>query len=200
MARRPSQVFAGYLREARERKGWSQRDLVAHLEEQFGVRMDPATIARLETEQRGLSLDEAFMLSALLGVAPLHMMVPREAEDVLIHTEDDAEGPTFGARQVRSWVTGELYLRDDDDPLFFIQQAPKGTYDVETNVAYRKLLRLKDTLRLAITYGRLEEVNGQVAPPELLDELEEFAGELEREVDRYVREQRTRREEADGTD
>lgn len=200
MAARPSHTFARYLRQARDRKGWSQRECVAHLQDRFGVRLDPAALARIESGDRGLSLDEALVLSALLGVAPVHMVVPRDdEEDVLLADkqaeEDGTAAVTAEPEDARRWIAGRMPLTDQDDPVFFFAEAPRQVYEMETSTAYRKV-RLVEA---GLAHAAMRRAHGDPIPDELLDDLMEDAEALRREVSRYVRDER-RRKEADANE
>jgi transcriptional regulator with XRE-family HTH domain len=106
---RPSEVFADNLRGIRERRRWTQQDLADRLAE-LGAPTDRATIARTETRQRGVSLDDAFLYAAAVGASPLTMTtVSAEGNPIAIapnlhHTPYDT----------RDWIRGNLELRPED--------------------------------------------------------------------------------------
>ena len=102
---RPSQVFARRMREVRERRGWKQHDLAAHLR-RMGVALDRTAVARIETGNRGLSLDEAMGIDAALAGAPMMRLLAVDVgEGVLavgdLGTFDDQARPLAFA-----WVAG----------------------------------------------------------------------------------------------
>jgi transcriptional regulator with XRE-family HTH domain len=106
---RPSEVFADRLREIREVRRWTQQDLVDRLE-RMGEGYDRATIARMEIRKRTISLDEALMLSAALGVSPLHMFVPLASDDIVRL----AGRTNVTAHDLRVWVQGYTPLDEED--------------------------------------------------------------------------------------
>lgn len=134
----PNETFARYLREVRERRRWSQQDLADRMDE-LGWPLDRSTIARTEAgpAQRKVSLDEAIALSAALGVAPIHMFVPRSDDEKLALT------PTWtvGAHSARQWVRGRLALAsntvEEDARVYYIE------------VADEVMVRALEALRLA---------------------------------------------------
>jgi transcriptional regulator with XRE-family HTH domain len=71
----PSKVLHKRLREVRRLKGWTQQDLAEALG-RTGVDLSAFAIARMEGDNRGVSLDEAIAISAVLDVSPLHTLVP----------------------------------------------------------------------------------------------------------------------------
>lgn len=113
-AKRPSQVFATTMREVRGRRRWSQEDLEDVLRS-LGHPLDRTVIARIESEERKLTLDDAMAISAALAVAPIHMFTPRaSSEAVAIGAKLRAP-----AGKVRRWVRGEQPLDETDDRTFW---------------------------------------------------------------------------------
>lgn len=113
MALKPNEVFGVQLRAVREARGWSQRELLRRLAE-LGVDMDPATLHRTETHQRGLALNEALALAAALEVSPLHLIVPTAREA----TVEIAPKVVVSATNARRWVTGQWPLPGQDRKVF----------------------------------------------------------------------------------
>ena len=73
---RPSEVFAGRLRETRKaRGGMSQTELAERMTD-AGRPLSRAALLRLESGSRGLLLDEALALAVCLWVAPAHLLTP----------------------------------------------------------------------------------------------------------------------------
>lgn len=67
LAVKPEQVLAANIRSAREQKGMTQKH-VAQLMALLGFKWQHTTVARLEAGQRPIRVNEAFSLSAVLGV------------------------------------------------------------------------------------------------------------------------------------
>lgn len=113
-AERPSDLFVGRLRDLREARGWAQRDFadeLAHL----GEPTDRAIVARVETGQRGISLDEAILFAAVLGTSLANMIAPSDiARPESPETIQIAGKLTAPARAVRLWLLGQQPLRPED--------------------------------------------------------------------------------------
>ena len=133
------QAFARQVRESRERKPWSQEQLVDRLRE-MGVEWDRATLARLEAGKRKASLDEAMLLAAALGVSPQYLFLPRSNEPVQL-----APNLTVEVRLARDWVRGYTPLNEADERSFFTEvpddqlaaAAAMGGFSLETLLKLR---------------------------------------------------------------
>ncbi len=94
----PSEVFAARLRETRRARGFSQTEL-AHTMTERGRPLSREALLRIENGERGLSLDEALALAAVLYVAPAHLLSP--PDDGIVWLTDtqgvDGEG-------IRAWL------------------------------------------------------------------------------------------------
>lgn len=64
------QIFIEQVRNIRQQRGWSQRDLADRLATE-GFPLHPSAIAKLETGQRPLRVAEAVALASVLGIPPL---------------------------------------------------------------------------------------------------------------------------------
>ena len=60
--------FAEAMRDARTKKGWSQRKLAEELEAASGLKLDPSAMTRMENNQRDLKLDEAVAIARVLDI------------------------------------------------------------------------------------------------------------------------------------
>jgi transcriptional regulator with XRE-family HTH domain len=96
---RPSEVFAARLRETRQARGLSQSELARQMTDQ-GRPLSKAALLRIENGQRGLSLDEAMAISAILRVAPALMLSPADDDSYVWLT--DKEG--VNASAIRSFL------------------------------------------------------------------------------------------------
>ena len=108
---KPSDVLRQRLREIRNAKGWSQRGLVKELK-RIGVEMDPAAIARIEKGSRGVSLDEALQLAAVLEVSPIHLFLPKGKLSTKIEIAPEIR-PTLA--RTREWVRALRSLPGQDE-------------------------------------------------------------------------------------
>ena len=116
----PSDVFRDRLREAREARPMSQRQLAAALTD-IGVPMSQAAVTRIETGLRNVTLDEVIGIAVVLDVAPMNLFLP---------IDGDEHDPVPLAQQVaaefglaRRWARGESPLRQQD-VRFYFSQAP----------------------------------------------------------------------------
>ncbi len=114
----PSEVFRTRIRKVRQAKGWTQQELAEALNG-AGAELTAFAITRLESGKRGVSLDEAVAIAAVLGPSLLHMLVPLEGARVHL-------APQLPVRAVdaRAWVRGQRPLRQADEQLFYFQAPP----------------------------------------------------------------------------
>jgi transcriptional regulator with XRE-family HTH domain len=111
----PAEAFARQVAKVRESLGWSQGDLVTRMHElgvetKKGNPVDRATLARIESGKRRVTLEEVFWIAAALEIPPLLLMVPREAGSYFSVT------PTFDvpAADARDWIVGIKALPGHD--------------------------------------------------------------------------------------
>ena len=74
---KPSEVFARRLREKRKDRGFTQEQL-AEMLTAVGIPISKTALLGIESGKRGLSLDEAFGITAVLNAVPAHMLTPPE--------------------------------------------------------------------------------------------------------------------------
>jgi transcriptional regulator with XRE-family HTH domain len=94
---------ARQVRELRGARGWSGAQLAdAMAAEGFG--WDRSTVTAIENGRRtALTIDEWLGLARVLSVAPLHLIVPVDAEMFTV----TPDGPTVDADRARRWITGD---------------------------------------------------------------------------------------------
>jgi transcriptional regulator with XRE-family HTH domain len=76
-AKTVKESFAEQLEGVRRRKGWTQQQLADRMET-MGLPLDRSAIAKIETQRRAVSLEEALAFAAALGVSPAALVVPRD--------------------------------------------------------------------------------------------------------------------------
>ena len=115
----PSQVFRQRLRQVRQARNWTQPELAAKLSDQ-GAEITAFTINRLENSNRGVSLDEAVAIAAVLGPSLLHIIVPLDDRERIDLT------PQMPVRPVdaRAWLRGQRPLQQADEQIFYFQTPP----------------------------------------------------------------------------
>jgi len=107
--RKPSDVVVDRLIEARNKKGWSQRDLAQAMKE-AGWTIDRTTIAKIESRgdrALNLKLNELIAFAIVLGVSPVFLMVPG-TNDVRV---DVTPKFSFKTQDFHWWVSGKIYQR-----------------------------------------------------------------------------------------
>jgi transcriptional regulator with XRE-family HTH domain len=138
----PRQVFAARVREARERRGWTQQQLADRLAEigytdETGTRLlARSTLAKIE-DGRGdgsgprsnASLEDVLALAAALDCSPMHLLVPRDAdESVQVARHLVAPAPILG-----EWIAG---IATNSEPLrISVGAVEKNGRDVEAFLA-----------------------------------------------------------------
>jgi transcriptional regulator with XRE-family HTH domain len=129
----PSEAAAEELRRVRMRKGWNQQQLADRLHE-LGAPIDRATISKIETGDRRVTLDETFWFAYALGVSPAALVLPRPARSMVAVTPTTsvtALETLYWLRGVYSLAEGEW---DEAEERFFAEE----TLDEEV-LAYRRL-------------------------------------------------------------
>lgn len=118
----PGEILARRVKEARERRGWTQKQLAEELTG-LGLPTARTTIVQIErggTRASRAPLEEIMALALALSVAPVHLLVPIENETDVALTPTR----TVHAKIARAWVRG-IYLFDDADPLAFMAELPE---------------------------------------------------------------------------
>jgi transcriptional regulator with XRE-family HTH domain len=109
-----SRVFGRQVEAARKRLHLTQAGLAKRLKE-LGINSHQATVARIETGGRRVSVDDALALAAALGVSPLHLLAASYTHDPVPVTPNIEAGPG----QMRRWLTGQAQLPTLDEDAFF---------------------------------------------------------------------------------
>lgn len=110
-----SRVVGRQVRRARELRRFSQDQLSRQLKD-YGVDMGQATIARLESGERRITVDEALALAAALGVNPVYLFSGDFTNEPVPVT------PRLGhvaPPAVRSWFQGTQPLVGTDQQTYF---------------------------------------------------------------------------------
>ncbi len=111
----PSEVFRARLREVRRLRGWTQADLASALAS-AGVDLGESAVVRMERGIRGVSLDEAIAIATVLGVSPLHMIIPVDDNGAQL-----APQITVATTDARAWIRGQRPLTEADEQLYYAQ-------------------------------------------------------------------------------
>lgn len=147
----PNEALARQMAELREQLGMSRAELGRRLAE-LGWEVDPTTLLRIERgpwrkddrDGRTVTLDEALLIAAALGVSPSHLLVPRSTTDRLLIGNLEVEPD-----QAREWISGRLPLTDDADSFAFYSAVPES----EMTPAFEKAI---DHLQTAAMHAQEE--------------------------------------------
>lgn len=131
----PRQVFATRIKEARDRRHWTQQQLVDRLieigytDEEGKPLLTRSTIAKIEDEssentRANASLEDVLALAAALDCSPMHLLTPRyEGENVRVARNLVTPAPVLGR-----WIGGY----GDVEPLrILVGLVEKNGHDVE---------------------------------------------------------------------
>ena len=100
-------IVADNLAAIRARVGMSSAEKLEQKVKALGGKLDRAAISKIENKTRGVSLDEALLLAAALDVAPVHLFISLDDED-LIQVAPGLE--PVPADVARDWVRGRQPL------------------------------------------------------------------------------------------
>jgi transcriptional regulator with XRE-family HTH domain len=88
---KPSEVFGLRLRETRRARDLTQAQLASLMTEN-GIRMSKVSLLEIEKATRGLLLDEALALAAVLNAVPAHLLTPPQGAWVALTSKYSADG------------------------------------------------------------------------------------------------------------
>jgi transcriptional regulator with XRE-family HTH domain len=127
----PTAVIAAKVRELRKDRGWSAEQLAARMRA-AGIEWTRLVVAKLETGRRqAVSVEELLSLAAVLGVSPLHLLVPPLPQPQLAAPGEPNDNAPYQVTptqavpcyQVRQWVRGYEPL-PGADLLRYVQAMP----------------------------------------------------------------------------
>lgn len=137
-----------------------QQDLANRIEE-LGGALDRSMIARIEGgTKRRILIDDALMVAAALGVNPLHLITPREANST-VQLAPELERESI---EVRSWFVGVRALFEDD-ARYYEEEVSDDELEIRRNPRVGLFLDAMRPLIDALVEGDFEsadELWGQV--------------------------------------
>ena len=112
---RPHRVIAARVRELRDKRRLTAAQLAERMTE-AGVKWDRSVVANLESGRRAsVSVEELLALAYVLEVAPVHLIVPVDADGWFAVTPDLSTTNEYA----RAWIRGSVALPGIDERQFF---------------------------------------------------------------------------------
>lgn len=112
----PAGTIGRRVRQVRDRRGWSARELAERCASAGMPGLDRSKITNIENERRArVGVDEWLTLAYVLDVAPVHLLVPLAVEELYAFTPTML---TYSGR-VRQWVRGHYPAPQTSGRLFF---------------------------------------------------------------------------------
>jgi transcriptional regulator with XRE-family HTH domain len=102
----PSDVASRRIREARQRRGWTVKELADKCADAGAPHITATVITNLETRRhstREITLDEVLALARVLEVTPLQLMIPLDADETL----EPVSGVELDAMGAISWIAAD---------------------------------------------------------------------------------------------
>ena len=129
----------------------------------LGGKLDRAAIAKIESQLRNVTLDEALLLALALNVSPVHLVFPLDDDEQVLLAPD---GPSVTAKEAREWLRGRAAIQGVDEKLFLSAWVPESEWQrgnarvqeaKERRDASQRDLRVAKAMLRAITqdFGQL---------------------------------------------
>lgn len=156
----PTQAVARRVKELRKRRGWSAERLADECARVGMPGFNRTVIANLESGRRKfVTVDEALGLAFVLDVAPLHLVVPTEADpafsdDRYLPVSGDQDRDGWGIPAARAWVRGE-YCPPSRDPRVYFSEVPTEEFQPEAMTADEVQVRSDRVLQRRRIFGQL---------------------------------------------
>jgi transcriptional regulator with XRE-family HTH domain len=102
-----SDIAGRRIREARQRRGWTAKELADRCADLGAPRVTATVVTNLETRRRAtreISLEEVLILAHVLQVPPIHLMAPLDAGEKL----EIVPGDTLGPVDAIQWIADDL--------------------------------------------------------------------------------------------
>jgi transcriptional regulator with XRE-family HTH domain len=105
----PHRVVAERMKDLRKKRGWSAAHLASELQHE-GIPWDRSIVASFELGRRAsVTVEELLGLAYVLGVSPLHLLVPPDQQGKVEFYAVTPEGST-PVPEVLDWMRGDEYL------------------------------------------------------------------------------------------
>jgi transcriptional regulator with XRE-family HTH domain len=147
----PGKVVGIRVREHRELHSLTQAQLAERLKTEFDWVIDRSMLARIESGERQVNVDELFKLAAILDTTPVLLLTPADESELMAPTPWRA----MTSSRARAWITDEVRMREQDT----------DRYQVATDLAWRRSLEFHSEVgrllsKIAALHGeeRIEDV------------------------------------------
>ena len=144
----PSAVLGGKVRQVRLRKGWTAQQHLADSLGELGRPIDRTAVQRIESGNRGVSLDDAFTIATALEVPALSLMLPFDKEAPVAVAPE----VTVSSGEAWKWAKGEEPL-PGQDRRFFEDESPDFWMEATRWRHVGMLEALTDRLAAALEAG-----------------------------------------------
>jgi transcriptional regulator with XRE-family HTH domain len=124
----PQGVLAERVKTLRKRNGWSAQRLGEELT-RYGVKWDRSIVANFESGRRAsVSVVEWLALAYVLDVAPIHLLVPIDAEGGELYrvVPEELDRPVY---RVRDWIRGQMPVGKQDKRRYY-SEVPANEHEV----------------------------------------------------------------------
>ncbi|WP_161801637.1 helix-turn-helix domain-containing protein [Micromonospora sp. RV43] len=116
----PHQTIAARVKQLRKGRGWSAQHLADQMAAE-GIAWDRSIVANLENGRRAsVSVEEFLVLAFVLDVAPVHLLVPVDAEETTPYRVVPERLPA-GSWFVRAWFRGRTPIGGVDPKRYFAE-------------------------------------------------------------------------------
>lgn len=157
----PTDIFRTQVRKVRQALGLSQQELAERLTALNG-HVDRVTVVRTESGARGVSIDEAILYAAALGVSPVKLLTPDPADE-MVAIAPHLEVP---ARRARRWLRGKEPLPGQNEETFYTQVEDEGK-----NMDVIQMERVAEKMLDAARAARFEAMDAHLDAISSLREL-----------------------------
>jgi transcriptional regulator with XRE-family HTH domain len=193
--RNVGEVAAERIREVRQRRGLSQRDLADIIERSYEHPLDATMVNKIERGTRGVSLDDLLVIAAALNVSPPALLASTNALHPVSMGTRFLVSPAFF-----TWCAGEgpaSFTEDDAPPdadAFWRESVPQPSYEARKAVPTLRALRaslpfLEQWIAMLLTQSTAAAA--PIAPvaditADYLDSIESIVRDLREQVEGLI--------------
>lgn len=147
----PGKVVGRRVREHRDLQGLTQSQLADRLRRDLDWSIERSMLARIESGDRQVSVDELFKLAAALETTPVLLMTPADEGELM----QPLPWRAVTSSRVRAWISDEVPMWEQDRPAY---QRSHAAGWVRSSAHQERVTKIFD--QIAVLYGveSLEEV------------------------------------------